>query len=157
LMPAATSWHESALRLDTTTLAPCSARRSTIALPMPLVEPVTRATFPVRSKSVMANVLSDPVGELRLIQQVQRFQERQPIVGAGEPADELPQRVAAVQAVIDVARIRSQAEGFGNDATVLGGDRQAVEARLGPRLDELAGERRRAGAQHLERIEAERE
>src|SRR5258705_7186820 len=54
LIPAATRSQASGLRLDTTTLAPCSARRSTIALPMPLVEPVTRATFPVRSKSVIA-------------------------------------------------------------------------------------------------------
>src|SRR5215467_8644742 len=53
LMAAATWLQASALRLDTTTRAPCSARRSAIALPMPLVEPVTSATFPVRSKSVM--------------------------------------------------------------------------------------------------------
>src|SRR3954469_8232124 len=54
LMPAATSLQASGLRLDTTTRAPCSARRSAIALPMPLVEPVTSATLPVRSKSVIA-------------------------------------------------------------------------------------------------------
>src|SRR5215813_6317216 len=53
-MPAATSLHASVFRLDTTTLAPCSARRSAIALPMPFVEPVTSATFPVRSNSVIA-------------------------------------------------------------------------------------------------------
>src|SRR4249920_424630 len=54
LMPAATWLQASALRLDTTTRAPCSARRSAIALPMPFVEPVTSATFPVRSKRVIA-------------------------------------------------------------------------------------------------------
>src|ERR1051326_25802 len=57
LIPAATWLHASALRLDTTTRAPCSARRSAIALPMPFVEPVTRATFPVRSKSVMPSCI----------------------------------------------------------------------------------------------------
>src|SRR5436305_12685817 len=51
LIALATRSHASALRLDTTTLAPCSARRRTIASPMPLVEPVTSATFPVRSNS----------------------------------------------------------------------------------------------------------
>src|SRR5215475_6072502 len=54
LMPVATWLQASALRLETTTLAPCSARRSAIALPMPFVEPVTSATFPVRSKRVIA-------------------------------------------------------------------------------------------------------
>src|SRR5262245_66362966 len=54
LMPAATWLQASALRLDTTTRAPCSASRSAIALPMPFVEPVTSATFPVRSKRVIA-------------------------------------------------------------------------------------------------------
>src|SRR4051812_2076631 len=56
LMPAATWLQASALRLDTTTRAPCSARRSAIALPMPLVEPVTSATLPVRSKRVIAHL-----------------------------------------------------------------------------------------------------
>src|SRR5215472_15271760 len=50
-MPAATCSHISALRLDTTTFAPCSATRSTIARPMPLLEPVTTATLPVISNS----------------------------------------------------------------------------------------------------------
>src|SRR5687767_8926264 len=60
LIPAATWLQASALRLETTTLAPCSARRSAIALPMPLVEPVTSATFPVRSKRVMRSCTRDP-------------------------------------------------------------------------------------------------
>ena len=51
---AATASHASALRLDTTTLAPCSARRSAMARPMPLLEPVTMATLPVRSNSDIA-------------------------------------------------------------------------------------------------------
>src|SRR4029078_917729 len=53
LMAAATWFHASALRLETTTRAPCSARRSAIALPMPFVEPVTSATFPARSNRVI--------------------------------------------------------------------------------------------------------
>ncbi len=50
-MPAATCSHTSALRLDTTTFAPCSAMRSAMARPIPLLEPVTTATLPVRSNS----------------------------------------------------------------------------------------------------------
>src|SRR6266852_2269210 len=38
------------LRLDRTTIAPCSASASAVALPMPRLAPVTRATRPVRSK-----------------------------------------------------------------------------------------------------------
>ena len=50
-MPAATASHTSALRLEITTLAPCSAMRSAMARPIPLLEPVTTATLPVRSNS----------------------------------------------------------------------------------------------------------
>ncbi len=50
-MPAATASQTSALRLDTTTFAPCSAMRSAMARPIPLLEPVTTATLPVRSNS----------------------------------------------------------------------------------------------------------
>ena len=48
---SATSSHRSCLRLLTTTDAPASARPSAIARPMPLVEPVTTTTLPVRSNS----------------------------------------------------------------------------------------------------------
>ena len=48
---AAASSQTGALRDDTTTRAPASARCMAIALPMPLLEPVTTATLPVRSKS----------------------------------------------------------------------------------------------------------
>src|SRR6185369_2526661 len=51
LISAAASSHTGALRDDTTTLAPDRARCMAIALPMPLLEPVTTATLPVRSKS----------------------------------------------------------------------------------------------------------
>src|ERR1044071_6062484 len=51
LISAAASSQTGALRDDTTTLAPASARCIAIALPMPLLEPVTTATLPVRSKS----------------------------------------------------------------------------------------------------------
>ena len=50
-MPAATASQASGLRLEITTVAPCSAMRLAIARPIPLVEPVTMATFPVRSNS----------------------------------------------------------------------------------------------------------
>jgi len=58
---AAASSQTGALRLDTTTLAPCSARWSAIDLPMPLLEPVTTATLPVRSKSGDAIVVSSGI------------------------------------------------------------------------------------------------
>ena len=45
LMPAATSSQASALRLDTTTLAPSVAQCSAIERPMPRLEPVTMATL----------------------------------------------------------------------------------------------------------------
>src|SRR5437763_15306748 len=51
LISAAASSHTGALRDDTTTLAPESARCMAIDLPIPLLEPVTTATLPVRSKS----------------------------------------------------------------------------------------------------------
>ncbi len=51
LISAVTASTAAGLREEITTLAPCSAMRSAIALPMPLVEPVMMATLPVRSKS----------------------------------------------------------------------------------------------------------
>ena len=51
LISAAASSQTGALRDDTTTLAPARARCMAIALPMPLLEPVTTATLPERSKS----------------------------------------------------------------------------------------------------------
>src|SRR6476469_901718 len=45
LMPAATCSQASALRLETTTLAPSSAQCSAIERPMPRLEPVTMATL----------------------------------------------------------------------------------------------------------------
>src|SRR5258705_9898302 len=54
LIACATSVHLSALRLEITTCAPARAIASAIARPMPLVEPVITATFPVRSNSEFA-------------------------------------------------------------------------------------------------------
>jgi hypothetical protein len=54
LIAAATSSQGPALREEITTLAPCSAMRSAMALPMPRELPVMIATLPVRSKRVMA-------------------------------------------------------------------------------------------------------
>src|SRR4051812_28250418 len=51
-MPSATSLQASALRDDTTTLAPSLASSSAEERPMPRLEPVTTATFPVRSNGV---------------------------------------------------------------------------------------------------------
>jgi hypothetical protein len=51
-MASATSRHASALRLEITTLAPSCASSSAEARPMPRLEPVTTATWPVRSKGV---------------------------------------------------------------------------------------------------------
>jgi hypothetical protein len=39
------------LREETTTFAPCSAIRSTIARPMPRDDPVTTATLPLKSNN----------------------------------------------------------------------------------------------------------
>src|ERR1700704_3385805 len=54
LIACATSAHLSALRLEITTFAPARAIASAIARPMPLVEPVITATFPVRSNRAFA-------------------------------------------------------------------------------------------------------
>src|SRR5215218_7964982 len=48
-MPLTTASHASALRLETTTLAPSCASSSAEARPMPRLEPVTTATLPLRS------------------------------------------------------------------------------------------------------------
>src|SRR4051794_24498281 len=49
------TWSQtSCLREEITTLAPCSAIRSAMARPMPRVEPVMTATFPVISNKVMS-------------------------------------------------------------------------------------------------------
>src|SRR6185295_19777641 len=52
LMPSATSWQASALRLEITTFAPSFANSSAEERPMPRLEPVMTATFPVRSNGV---------------------------------------------------------------------------------------------------------
>src|SRR5476651_2694021 len=68
LISAAASSQIGALRDDTTTLAPDNARCMAIALPMPLLEPVTTATLPVRSKSGDAmDVFLRILGYLRTI------------------------------------------------------------------------------------------
>src|SRR6267154_1604181 len=52
LMPSATATQASALRLEITTLAPSLAISSAEERPMPRLEPVMTATFPVRSNGV---------------------------------------------------------------------------------------------------------
>src|SRR3954452_8896211 len=54
---AAASSHGSWLRDEITTLAPASAKASAIARPMPRDDPVTIATFPVRSKRFIIGFL----------------------------------------------------------------------------------------------------
>src|SRR5438445_12556628 len=58
LMPSATSLQASALRLETTTLAPSFASSSAEERPMPRLEPVTTATLPVRSNGVFFIVVA---------------------------------------------------------------------------------------------------
>src|SRR3954470_12588369 len=53
LISLATESQTSCLREETTTLAPCSAIRSAMARPMPRVDPVMTATFPLMSNKVM--------------------------------------------------------------------------------------------------------
>src|SRR5271154_559442 len=55
LMAATTSSQAGSLRLETTTLAPASARFSQIERPMPLLPPVTTATLPFRSNSLICS------------------------------------------------------------------------------------------------------
>src|SRR6185295_14367551 len=58
LMPSATSLQASAFRDEITTLAPSFARSSADERPMPRLEPVTTATFPVRSNGVFFIVVA---------------------------------------------------------------------------------------------------
>src|SRR5260370_9336646 len=57
-IPAATSSQASALRLEITTFAPSFASSSAEERPMPRLEPVMTATFPVRSNGVFFMVAS---------------------------------------------------------------------------------------------------
>src|SRR3954453_3125925 len=66
LMPSATSWQASALRLEITTLAPSFASNSAEERPMPRLEPGMTATLPVRSNGVFfICFLPDFVSSLR--------------------------------------------------------------------------------------------
>ena len=58
--PAAPSFF-AALVPQMATSAPCSAKASAMPRPMPLLPPVTRATWPVRSNGLYAMVKSPPV------------------------------------------------------------------------------------------------
>src|SRR5665647_2723044 len=61
LTSLATESQTSCLREEITTLAPCSAIRSAMARPMPRVEPVMTADFPVMSNKVMRCLPCCPV------------------------------------------------------------------------------------------------
>src|SRR5436305_7824321 len=91
-MPSATSLQASALRDDTTTLAPSLASSSAEERPMPRLEPVTTATFPVRSNGVFFMG-----GGLRCFHLLRHCEER---------SDEAIQTVSAER--LWIASLRSQ-------------------------------------------------
>ena len=82
---AATSSHGSWLRDEITTLAPASAKASAIALPMPREDPVTIATFPVRSNRFIICLLyasrlaERPLENLVHIAVAERLQRLRPL------------------------------------------------------------------------------
>src|SRR3954471_10826971 len=84
---AAASSQTGALRDDTTTLAPDRARCMAIDLPMPLLEPVTTATLPERSKSGEL-ILSPPKTVPSLLRTIVAVQEG----GIGIEAEARPGR-----------------------------------------------------------------
>src|SRR3954453_23239056 len=95
LMPSATSWQASALREETTTLAPSFARSSAEERPMPRVEPVTTATLPVRSNGVFFIV----VAPLILLTASLRAQRSNPGSFGGESLDCFVATLLAMTAV----------------------------------------------------------
>src|SRR2546428_2313451 len=63
LIRSASSSRSTCLRLDRTTWAPCSASASAMALPMPRLAPVTRATRPSRSNRELGDT-ADTIARL---------------------------------------------------------------------------------------------
>src|SRR4051812_32691980 len=84
---AATASHGSWLRDEITTLAPESAKASAIARPMPRDDPVTIATFPVRSNKFIVSLLyaccsaERPLKHLVHIGIAERVQRLRPLSG----------------------------------------------------------------------------
>src|SRR3954466_15663956 len=72
LMPSATSWQASALRLEITTFAPSLASSSAEERPIPRLEAGMTATFPVRSNGVFFIV----VGSLLLLSSLRERKRR---------------------------------------------------------------------------------
>src|SRR5450756_1806224 len=66
LIRAASSSRSACLRLERTTLAPCSASAEAIALPIPRLAPVTSATRPVRS-NLEPSGTADTIGALMAV------------------------------------------------------------------------------------------
>src|SRR3989344_8057109 len=118
-MDAATASQGSALRLEMMTCAPCAASRRAMASPMPRLEPVTRATLPVRSNgffrfSALLMVLkvercTGRASQLRLGDDAQatllQVAHERPEGGEGRVA-----RVAFLEALVDLLRDAGQAE-----------------------------------------------
>src|SRR6478752_163722 len=72
LMPSATSWQASALRLEITTFAPSFANSSADERPMPRLEPVMTATFPVRSNGVFFIVVPPRASHTAVVARLDR-------------------------------------------------------------------------------------
>src|SRR3954471_12308142 len=107
LMPSATSWQASALRLEITTFAPSLASSSAEERPMPRLEPVMTATFPVRSNGGFFIV----VGSLLFA-----FWPRQNVDGRDRPGhdedDVARMSVAISGAVLDWSRMSLRSSGL---------------------------------------------
>src|SRR5271165_355897 len=100
-IPLATVSHTSPLRLEITTLAPCSAMRSAMARPIPFVDPVTTATFPVRSNS---DDMSLPLAALLALLPPSMVGAEETSIGPAMPA-----RENAVYRHADLARLLNPA------------------------------------------------
>src|SRR3954451_14512525 len=127
----ATSSHSSCFRLLTTTDAPARAMPSTIARPIPLVEPVTITTFPVRSNS-------SAVSRSVIVGSSSRAC-REWVTGAGEALLDVAAHEPVAQFGVDVVEcVAVQLDGLG----------VALEVRVVRRPHELVGQLR----EHLERV-----
>src|SRR4051794_14651490 len=114
---AATSSHDSWLREEIATFAPASAKASAIALPMPREDPVTIATFPVRSNRFIIYLLYQrrsaerPLKNLVHIAVAERLQRLRPLschaaaLGGGSHAA-IPANLLHVVIELDAVPVR---------------------------------------------------
>src|SRR3954454_2270897 len=119
---AATSSHGSWLRDEITTLAPESAKASAIALPMPREDPVTIATFPVRSNRFIIYLLYErrsaerPLENLVHVTVAERLQRLRPLpchaaACGGGPHASVPANLLHVVIELDTVPVRVAYEG----------------------------------------------